>query len=530
MIPLTLTQAASVMISLMVLFSTVCPGGGRAFAAESAGEPKPRFFYNDDGDRGLFLLKGSFHERQLHYPVDVLVGTGVTTLVYCANFGSDQAYYPSKVASTLDWRMTECHRPDFKYPLFPRVYRVGKLIREAKIDILGTIMRRAQQQGLEFVPSLRMNDAHFAQKVDPREHPATGEFWMNHQELAVCPNKPWQRGNGLDHVLDFTHQAVRDYRMAQIHEIIQGYAADGFEMDFTRHGRFFSPGNEKPELITEMVRKTRKLLDDKGKTDGKHRVLIVRVAPSLDHCKRAGCDVATWIKEELVDYVVPSSPDRYFTFELPISEFIEAAKGTGIRVVASPDSAPNDRTDGAIYRAGVSNYYAMGQKDTYLFNFFTRRYPFSDEDYAILRDLKNPVTLWGRPKHYFAEDFYRGRTVPLAGPGKKSDIRMYVGDDLALCRSENILKSARLVVEVSGKQEANELEIALNGTTLPLSPAKVDGNVLTFELFEILPVVGWNTITLTVTEPKSPPSGARPVVTRLELLTDYDISGVSWEN
>lgn len=514
-------------IKTVMALVVACASTGQpiAMAAEA---PKSRFFYNDDGDRSIFLLKGSFHERQLHYPVDVLVGTGVTTLVYCANAGSDQAYYPSKVASALDWRMTECHSPDFKYPLFPRLYSIGKLLREKKIDILGTIMRRAKEQGLEFVPTLRMNDAHFAQKVPPTEHPLTGEFWMKHQDLTIGTADS-SVGGYFGHMLDFTHQAVRDYRMAQVFEIIDGYAADGFEMDFTRHYMFFPPGKEKPELITEMVRKARRRLDEKGKRDGKHLILMVRVAHTLDRCKSLGCDVSTWIKDELVDYVVPSSPDRYFTFEMPIDEFIKAARGTAVRVVASPDSAPNDRTDGAIYRAGMSNYYAMGQKDTYLFNFFTRRYPFNDEDYAILRDLKSPVTLWGRPKHYFAKDFYRGRTVPLAKPGKKYDIRMYVGDDLALCRKENILKSARLVVNISGKTAASELEIALNGTVLPLSDAKVEGTLMTFELGETLPAVGWNTVSLTVKKPSAPPSDTRLVVSRLELLSDYDISGVSWD-
>ena len=502
-------------------------GVSRAEQKPPAPEPKSRFFYNDDGDRGIFLLKGSFHQRQLHYPVDVLVGTGVTTLVYCANAGSDQAYYPSKVASALDWRMTKSHQPDNKIPLFPRVYRVGKQIREAGIDLLGTVMRRAKEQGLEFVPTLRMNDAHFAQKVPPTEHPLTGEFWMKHQDLTIGKAAP-SVGGYYHHMLDFNHDEVRNYRMAQICELIDGYAADGFEMDFTRHYMFFPPGKEKPELLTEMVRKTRKRLDEKGRQEGRHLMLIVRVAHTLDRCKGLGCDVSAWIKEGLVDYVVPSSPDRYFTFDMPIDEFIEVAKGTSVRVVASPDSAPNDRTDGAIYRAGMANYYAMGQKDTYLFNFFTRRYPFDDEDYAILRDLKSPTTLWGRPKHFFARDFYRGRTVKLSEVGKRYDIRMYVGDDLALAKKENILKQAQLYLQVAGR-EAAELEIALNGQVLPLSAARTEGPAITFDLGEVFPKVGWNVVSVTAKKLADADSDARPSVARLELMTDYDILGVSWE-
>ena len=66
-------------------------------------------------------------------------------------------------------------------------------MREQEIDILGVVMQRALEKGLEFVPSLRMNDGHFAQKVHPHEHPLTGEFWMQNQDLIICPGKTWSR-------------------------------------------------------------------------------------------------------------------------------------------------------------------------------------------------------------------------------------------------------------------------------------------------------------------------------------------------
>ena len=88
-----------------------------------------RFFYNDDGDRLVFLLNGPFHERQLQYPVDALAGTGVTTLVFCANFGADQAYYPSKVASSLGWREVESTGKNKRFTYFNRIHEVGNLIK-----------------------------------------------------------------------------------------------------------------------------------------------------------------------------------------------------------------------------------------------------------------------------------------------------------------------------------------------------------------------------------------------------------------
>ena len=57
-----------------LLLASFWPAGwGHADEQSAELEPKPRFFYNDDGDRAVFLLKGPFHERQLQYAVDVLV-------------------------------------------------------------------------------------------------------------------------------------------------------------------------------------------------------------------------------------------------------------------------------------------------------------------------------------------------------------------------------------------------------------------------------------------------------------------------
>ena len=337
-----------------LLLASFWPAGwGHADEQPAELEPKPRFFYNDDGDRAVFLLKGPFHERQLQYAVDVLVGTGVTTLIYCANFGSDQAYYPSKVASALGWREVEQTRRNARYTYFNRVHEVGGLLRERKIDVLGAVMRRAKQQGLEFVPSLRMNDTHFLNKDPPLVHPLTGEFWMQNRDLTIDGG-----------ALDFTHQKVRDYRMGQINELIDSYAADGFEMDFSRQPIIFPKGSgqRKQNLVTEMVRKARQRLDQKGEKDGKRRFLIVRVPHLLARCQDYGFDLGAWMKEGLVDYVVPASPDRYFQFDIPLAEFLVLAERTDskCRVVAGPDSY---KATPAMYRAAIANYYTLGQQD-----------------------------------------------------------------------------------------------------------------------------------------------------------------------
>ncbi|MEE3368903.1 MAG: hypothetical protein VX346_06130 [Planctomycetota bacterium] len=496
---------------------------GSHLHALSAAEPlRSRFFYNDDGDRTVFLLKGPFQRRQMHYPVDVLVGTGVTTLVFCANMGSDQAYYPSKVASSLGWREVENTRRNPRYTYFNRLREIGEMLRKEKIDLLGTVMRRAQQQGLEFVPSLRMNDTHFLNKEPPRVHPLTGEFWMKNQDLTI---------NGG--ALDFSHQKVRDYRLGQVRELIEGYATDGFEMDFSRQPTLFpvGTGRDNRNLVTQMLRQARRWLDTRSQGDGHRRFLIVRVPHTLDLCQHYGFDLGGWMKENLVDYLVPASPDRYFQFDIPLAEFLELARRTDsvCRVIAGPDSY---RATPSMYRAGMSNYYTMGQRDTYLFNFFAARaeprnyYPFDDADYALLRDLKSPLTLWGRPKHFMSAGWFPGRGLKLAAAGQPYHVDLYVGDDLPLARRENILKTARLQLTVSQLPDEASLRVRLNDQLLPAASVVRDADQFQFPLLHMLPVQGPNRVSVTASQIDA---AAPATVTRVELLVDYDLLGVASE-
>jgi len=480
---------------------------------------RSRFFFNDDGDRPVFFTKGPVEIRHLQLPVDSLVGTPVTTLVYCV--GDNVARYPSEVACQADWRRTAyCDKPGNR---FAQLYEVTRQLRLEGIDQIKVIMDRAVEQGLEFVPSLRMNDGHFGQKEVASKHPLTSKFWMDNPELAITPGSE----RFPDCLLDFTHQKVRKYRLAQIEEIIQRYAVDGIELDFTRHYFFFPAGKERPELLTELVGKTRASLDDKSRQDGKRRMLIVRVAGSLAECRRLGCDVPAWIGQGLVDYVVPSSPNRYFTYDLPINEFADLAQGTLCRVVASPDSW---KATPEIYRAGILNYYARGQRDTYLFNFFTARseqreyFPYRDEDYALLRDLKGPVNLWGRSKHFGSDQFLVGNGITVADSGKPYPVEVYVGEDLPAIHRARFLESARWQVKLDELKPGEEIELTLNGHALPIH--SVEGSSIVFEGKDALPELGRNALAVTLKKFADGRNDQRPKVTWVGLTTQYNVLGV----
>lgn len=464
--------------------------------ARGAAAPRRRYFYNDDGDRPFHYYSAPFHIRHFLDQVDLLVGTPVTTLCYCV--GDSQVYYPSAVASRPGWRKTAMSETS---PIYRRWQRVAEEIQRQGVDPIGALMERAAQAGIEFVPSLRMNDGHFAQRGPASEHPLTARFWMEHQDLTINKADPSVK-SWPGFLLDFTHREVREYRMAQIRELVDRYAADGLELDFTRHYQYFPPGKQRPELLTAMVAETRRLLDQRARRTGKPLFLIVRTPGSLnrirpdegfvtgwycqgkcplDLCQEQGLDVVRWMKEGLVDYVVPSNTSRAMCLDMPIHDFVEAAKGTRCQVYASPESASTrgDRVATVeMYRAAMSNYYRMGQHGAYLFNFFTRHYPLTTEDYGILREVSSAGALRGRDKHFMAtpESFLPGEHLPvrLEPVGAGRPIAVYFGDDVAAARSERILKDVRLRVRIEGSAPEERVTIQLNGKGLPVRSATVE--------------------------------------------------------
>ena len=102
-------------------------------------------------------------------------------------------------------------------------------------------------------------------------------------------------------------------------------------MDFNRHPGVFrrEEAYQNRYLMTDLVRRVRSRLDQVGAERGRHLKLAVRVAPTLANSARMGLDVSKWMADGLVDTVVAGV--GWIPFEMPISEFVEEARGTGVR-------------------------------------------------------------------------------------------------------------------------------------------------------------------------------------------------------
>lgn len=143
--------------------------------------------------------------------------------------------------------------------------------------------------------------------------------------------------------LDPLHPEVFDHRMAVFREVAENYDIDGIEFDFRRWTHMVSNPLENHAVLTRMVRETRKMLDEVAKKKGRPRLLLgARVAPMIEgdplgstdmSCKDLGLDVATWVKDGLVDVLCPSFFWGHNPGDDPkTAEFVALAKGTAVGI------------------------------------------------------------------------------------------------------------------------------------------------------------------------------------------------------
>src|SRR5690606_21001840 len=111
---------------------------------------------------------------------------------------------------------------------------------------------------------------------------------------------------------------------------------DGFELDFNRFQIFFPPGTaaENAHHMTALLAKARHRLNAIATEKKRPMKLIVRVPPALKNCAWAGLDIEAWVRQHLVDSIIPAQV-MTLAHDMPIDEFVRLAKPEGIEVIGS---------------------------------------------------------------------------------------------------------------------------------------------------------------------------------------------------
>lgn len=376
------------------------------FPLDAAEAPKPRngeklLVINDDGFSsfysGRYKTADDLKKQMLRFR-----DTQVGVFEWCIAAGS-RVNFPAKSCELIGTGVTE----------FPR--RGDKLAAETLhqlasdgVDTLHVVASACHEAGMSCYASLRMNGDYPASWMGeslPRMLNST--FWWQHPEFRVRGKK----GEDLTK-LSYAFPEVRAFKLGILREAAER-DIDGINLDFLRHPPCF--GYEEPlitafktkhgqdprevaaddplwlqlraDLMTGFLRDVRQLLDDAGQKKGRHLGLSARV--DWKECKNWGCDIDTWLKEGVLDYLVIAQ-HTLGGYEFDIAPFVQKAKGSGCAILFGEEAtlSGHDTTpaeDKAIaagkmkppvrgvftldqYKSRAAKWYAAGADGMHLFN------------------------------------------------------------------------------------------------------------------------------------------------------------------
>lgn len=415
--------------------------------------------YNGPPNREVPEPAAKFSQRILEELIDEEAAAHVDAISYClfTAFWSDVP--SSKITELFPWRP-------------PGMDAAG-------IDPIQVLIDRCHHHHMQFIADVRMNDRHGG----PRKGLA-----KQHPEWTI-----------LESANDYALDAVRETMLTFDQEVLEAYDLDGIEYDYMRWCHMFQPGQGKQHahLLTDFTRKTRKLLDAAAKRRGRTKLLFgVRVPQSLEECDSLGFDLATWMREGLVDYVVPSDFMHTDT-NLRTEQFVALAAGTNCKIYPAIHNrisfdGPNEHyrlMSQANLRAAAQNYYAFGADGispyNYQYAFERRAVAHRSSAYAAhmwpaalgwLRELRYPAEISQQDRHYLFYVIYkRPRSSPTGIPND---------DNIYLDRSQPNPEASRrfrlaedfsdpnlrvtLEFKVLGLTEQDRLEFKINGQPVPI--------------------------------------------------------------
>ncbi|NOY80223.1 MAG: hypothetical protein GXP31_04370 [Kiritimatiellaeota bacterium] len=332
------------------------------------------FVINEDNSHFFATRKPSQMTREaLLAFVDQYANSAVTHLFLCPN--AMRASFRSRTREAI-WDVTGketmpgANDPRGRWP------HNARLLHERGLDPYAVWIDRCREKGLSPWLSMRMNDIHGVNELDSFMH---SSFWRSHPEYWRVPSgsaAPWQ-----NRALNYAEPEVRKYEMAFVRELLERYNPDGIELDWMRFGWHFPPGKarENARFLTEFVREARRLTETWGRKRGHRIALGVRVPAHPDAARGLGMDAVEWVREGLVDLIVPCPFWTTSDFDIPVelwkerlaklsaAEHVRVAPGLEFNARPWPGAAAVANTLGSVAGFAAAAWH-RGADGIYLFN------------------------------------------------------------------------------------------------------------------------------------------------------------------
>ncbi len=408
-------------------------------------------YFNDARHYYFFVFEPPMSLEDAWRPVDEVAGTGVDTLVFGVARG-DGMFYDTRVGK----RFGVDARP-FLQNNHWRTYANMQSLIDRGLDPLAVVIDRAHEKGIDFFASLRMSN-----------------FRTRHPEWALSNG-----GAGL------AGPEAREHTFALLEELATRYDVEGVELDFAA-----APGGMdfwlRPEdvaeytpTITELVRRVANMV--RGRPDRAGEI-GARVYPTEAMNLAQGLDVKAWLREGLVDYVVPllyiySDIDA----DMPIDWLIGASHDAEVSTYGMLQHyvhSPATGSDARIYptpeivRAAAANLWDMGVDGLYT---WAMHWPLGNVERSILSELNDPDLVRRGDKRYVlrrrsqvADEQGYGAILPLeirfADVGRPHEVPFYFSDDLEAAADR--VSRVALRINIHNTVSADRFAVLINGESL----------------------------------------------------------------
>ena len=479
---------------------------------------KRTIYHNDARHNYLWMFEPPITLEQAWTPVDEVAGTAVDTLSYCVERG-DGAFWPTKVGVRFGSDM----RP-FTSQIVWRAYECMQSLIDRGLDPLQVVIDRAHDKGMDFIADLRLSTYG---GMDPAHKIDNGG-----------------RGWG--------HEEIRRHQLEIIEELVTQYPLDGVELDYTaafgQDGQFYFCAEEVEDYTAAMTDWVRQAVELTRNKLGDGAQIGARIYPTEQTNLAQGLDVGTWLDQGLLDFVIPV----LYTYtdldaNMPFSWVVEPARRAEASVYGFLQHYVRSDVTGAaikeyptpeMFRAAAANYWDWGVDGlcTYMLH-----WPLGVEERAILSEMGDAEMVKEKNKHYVlarrspaAAALGYDHPLPhsLSVGDKAHEIPFYIADDLEAAATRlaevrlrlylgNIVSADRFSVALNGHPLATETCRRLRKTERDTFPHSGPRNFwLDFQLQDIRPLQGWNTLTITLDgRPKG--LGGSVSLEEVEIIINY---------
>ena len=356
------------------------------------------------------------------------------------------------------------------------------------------MIERGREIGVDLYASVRMNDNHFY-VILPEDMAKTTRLGLtqlrkDHPEWCLSADQaPEPRGVGS---WNFAIPEVREHRFQHVSEACRAADWAGVELDWQRHAFHLLPDDayRLRYTLTDLQRAIRQMTDEIARQRGRPFYLAVRVATTMESCRRIGYDLEAWVREGLCDIIIPAGNSGTDP-GAEIEEFKSLTEGTGIQIYGGLDTLGRQsaqrlmsqaKWEDAWVRATANGYWHRGADGIYVFNWHADRQTKRDQ----LTTIGSPHTLKHTDKVYAA--IHRGPpATEIPNQGAVND-RIYgetavclyrgltdggptfhvsVHDDLINEAENGDLADVELHVELEHFSTEDEVEVLLDGEPLP---------------------------------------------------------------